>query len=113
MSQPPRRLIDLSHPLSTRTPAFPGDPALEIRILDSTEETTADQRHLDASHLSLSLHCGTHMDAPFHFFGQRPTIDRIPLERCIGPAVLVRLPWQQVATIETEHLAKYEAPLRT
>ena len=28
-------VIDLSHPLSASTPPFPGDPAVEISILDA------------------------------------------------------------------------------
>ena len=103
----PRTIIDLSHPLGPDTPAFPGDPSPEIRIFDSTEDCTPSaQRHLNCSHLSTSLHCGTHMDAPFHFFGDRATIDRVPLERTMGPALLIRLPWQQSAgLIDAEHLA--------
>src|SRR5690606_3584213 len=40
----------------------------------------------------LSLHCGTHMDAPFHFFGDGDAIDRVPLEFCTGAATILRLP---------------------
>jgi kynurenine formamidase len=37
--------------------------------------------------LHLYSHSGTHMDAPLHFAaGDGATIDRIPLEHCLGPA---------------------------
>ncbi len=112
MANSDRRIIDLSHPLSPQTPAFPGDPALEIRILDSaTTPSTDKERHLNSSHLAMGLHCGTHMDAPFHFFQDAATIDRVALERCIGPAHLIRLS-PDVRTIEVEHLTSHEAPLR-
>jgi kynurenine formamidase len=109
-----RRIFDLSHPLSAATPAFPGDPPPEIRIFDSTELSNEDgTRHLNCSHLAMSLHCGTHMDAPFHFFGDRATIDQIPLDRTMGKALLVRLPWDvDGMTIEATHLAGYESRLR-
>ncbi len=109
-----RRVLDLSHPLSPATPAFPGDPALEIRVLDSTAAPrTAGERHLNCSHLSMSLHCGTHMDAPFHFFENGTTIDQIPLERTIGPALLIAVPWQvDGLLIEPRHLVPFEAELR-
>ena len=109
-----RRYVDLSHPLSHQTPAFPGDPSLEIRILDSSQwPSAAGERHLNSSHLSVSLHCGTHMDAPFHFFGDARTIDQVPPERAIGPCALVRLPWQELGpTIEQAHLAPYESLVR-
>lgn len=110
-----RTIIDLSHPLGPDTPAFPGDPSPEIRIFDSTEDRTPSAgRHLNCSHLSTSLHCGTHMDAPFHFFGDRTTIDRVPLERTMGKALLIRLPWEQLAgnLIDVEHLLPFEKQLR-
>ena len=36
-----------------------------------------------------SEHGGTHLDAPIHFSSGRQTVDEIPLERLIGPAVVV------------------------
>ncbi len=109
-----RTIIDLSHPLSESTPAFPGDPAPRITIFDATDRPSeSGERHLNCSHLALSVHCGTHMDAPFHFFGDATTIDRVPLEITIGPAVLVRLPWQQNGlTIDERHIAPYAERLR-
>jgi kynurenine formamidase len=32
------------------------------------------------------------MDSPFHFYGEGKTFEEIPLEQCVGEAVLVRLP---------------------
>lgn len=109
-----RRIIDLSHQLSPDTPAFPGDPPLEITILDSAATpSTAGEQHLNSSHLSMGLHCGTHMDAPFHFFQSAATIDQVLLERCMGPAVLVRLPWNAHGlSIEVRHVAPFESQLR-
>jgi kynurenine formamidase len=113
-NRPKRTIIDLTHPLSAETPAFPGDPRLQITVLDSTAmPSSAGERHLNCSHLAMSLHCGTHMDAPFHFFQDGATIDRVLLDRCLGPAVLVRLPWNvEGLVIEPRHLARYESQLR-
>ncbi|GAA1745345.1 cyclase family protein [Nonomuraea sp. AD125B] len=46
--------------------------------------------------LTLSVHAGSHVDAPFHYgplTGDRPAlrVDQIPLERCVGAGVLLRL----------------------
>jgi kynurenine formamidase len=38
---------------------------------------------------SASEHGGTHIDAPIHFGAGRQTVDQIPLERLIGPAVVI------------------------
>jgi len=42
--------------------------------------------------LKLYSHCGTHMDAPAHMDDHASGIDSIPLERCYGPAWVVRIP---------------------
>src|SRR5262245_2388490 len=114
MTAQERKIIDLSHPLSDETPAFPGDPPPCITICDATgRPSSAGERHMNASHLALSVHCGTHMDAPFHFFGDGATIDRVPLERCIGPAALVRLPYQEHGlVIDAPHLAPHAQRIR-
>jgi kynurenine formamidase len=46
----------------------------------------------NARTLHLYSHAGTHMDAPLHFGVGEETIDRIPLQRCMGPAWVVDLP---------------------
>jgi kynurenine formamidase len=79
----PRRIVDLSQPVGPDTPVFPGDGPVRIEIVD---ETT-----MNLSRIELSVHTGTHMDAPFHFFQGAATIDRVPLERCMGLAVLIDL----------------------
>jgi kynurenine formamidase len=49
------------------------------------------------------------MDAPFHFFGERATIDRVSLEHCVGPAVLARI---ERDVIEPKHLEPFEGRAR-
>ncbi len=39
--------------------------------------------------IGLDAHCGTHLDAPLHMLEGGDTIDTIPLERLIAPAVVV------------------------
>jgi arylformamidase len=46
----------------------------------------------DASTLSvlnISLHCGTHVDAPLHFIKDGRTIDQVPLDAVLGPCRVV------------------------
>jgi kynurenine formamidase len=40
----------------------------------------------NTTNLSLYSHAGTHMDAPLHFVSGGRTIDRVALEKCVGPA---------------------------
>ena len=44
------------------------------------------------SHVHIGTQTGTHVDAPFHFRDDGATIDRLPLELTMGPAVVVRVP---------------------
>jgi arylformamidase len=46
----------------------------------------------NARNLHLYSHTGTHMDAQTHFAAGPGTIDKTPLDRCMGPAWVVRLP---------------------
>ena len=41
--------------------------------------------------LILSTHLGTHLDAPFHFFDEGRTVDRLDLGKCVGPARIIKL----------------------
>jgi kynurenine formamidase len=103
-------MIDLSHPLSLDMPTYPGDPAPRIDVLDSTSYSTPTAtRHLNSSYLGVGLHCGTHMDAPYHFFGDRHSIDQVVLEHCVGPALLIRL---QQSEIGRDHLLAYQDRIR-
>ena len=39
--------------------------------------------------LTLGSHCGTHIDAPKHFFNGAPGIDETSLDTLVGPALLI------------------------
>jgi kynurenine formamidase len=78
------RLVDLSHPLTESTPVYPGDP--EPKIFTATT-VAADGYNL--SHVQIGTQTGTHIDAPFHFRDDAATVDRMPLELTVGPAVVV------------------------
>ena len=42
----------------------------------------------NSSALNMSIHSGTHIDAPFHFVAEGLTIDELPLDRFIGAALV-------------------------
>ncbi len=43
------------------------------------------------STLNLHSHSGTHMDAPLHFLLDGKPLDTMPLEKCVGPAIVCDL----------------------
>ena len=56
-----------------------------------------------SSALNMSVHSGTHIDAPFHFVADGNTIDQLPLERFIGPALVYAVEAERYIT--KEHVA--------
>ncbi|MEU5928941.1 cyclase family protein [Streptomyces antimycoticus] len=78
------RLIDLSVPVATGMPVYPGDPRVAIAPALSAAADGVNVLHLDMGSQS-----GTHVDAPFHIDDALPTLDQLPLERFWGRAVVV------------------------
>jgi arylformamidase len=81
--------IDASRPLRPSTPVWPGDCPFEL-----------DQQREDGyvlSSFSTTCHVGTHIDAPLHLDTLKPGIDGLKLDRCVGPAEVVRIPASGVA----------------
>jgi kynurenine formamidase len=81
---PIRRVVDLSMPLDERTPFYPGDP--EPRVCAAT---TIAADGFNVSRLEIGSHSGTHCDAPYHFLADGDRLDALPLERFVGPGVVV------------------------
>lgn len=79
------RIYDISTPVRSGGVVYPGNP--EIRI--EPQQAIARGAGANVSSISLGSHTGTHVDAAKHFFDNGQTVDRIPLERLIGPAILL------------------------
>ncbi len=59
--------------------------------------------HNNSSSVNMSVHSGTHMDAPFHFVPGGAGIDQLPLERFMGPALVHEVDAHRYIT--AEHLS--------
>jgi kynurenine formamidase len=79
-----RRLLDLSHPVATGMPVYPGDPPVEL-----TPALTVAADAVNVLRLHLGSHSGTHVDAPLHVDDSWPDLDAVPLERFVGPGLVV------------------------
>ncbi len=77
-------VIDLTHPLSDKTPAYEANEKLEARTTE-----TYDKEGYFARSICLPEHFGTHLDAPAHFARGRWTVDQIPTERLASPLVVL------------------------
>lgn len=78
--------IDLSHPVTTGMPVYPGDPQVSIKrgLTIATDGVAVDV-------LELGSHSGTHLDAPSHSIAGGRTVDQIPLEMLWGDARILRV----------------------
>lgn len=74
-------IYDITQPLFECV-VFPGDPKPEKIPLRRMEEGS--EYNLTA--MSLCVHNGTHVDAPYHFIRDGKPIDQLPLTKFIGPA---------------------------
>jgi kynurenine formamidase len=81
------RWVDLTHSFSAATVYWP--TATPFRLEPVFVGTTDKGFHYEAYEFRAAEHGGTHLDAPNHFFENGPTVDRIPLDRLIGPAVVI------------------------
>ena len=71
---------DISVPLRDGMIHWPGDPECHIKRVVSMDEGAV----CNLTHLSMSAHTGTHMDAPRHFIADGMTMEQMPLEPVIG-----------------------------
>jgi kynurenine formamidase len=87
------RILDLSHAISERNPRWPGD----TRAFEAQVNARAEEAGYFTRSFWMLEHFGTHMDAPAHFPPGQTTIDRIPPERLVGPAVVIDIREQAIA----------------
>ncbi len=80
-------VIDLTHPFGQETIYWPTAEGFELTV-DAKGMTEAGF-YYEANSFCAAEHGGTHLDAPVHFAEGRWTADQIPLERLMGPALVV------------------------
>jgi len=79
------RVHDISVAITSGMPVWPGDPPVERRRFASMDEGSV----ANVSQLSMSVHSGTHVDAPIHFVAGGSAIESIPLQTLVGPCRVI------------------------
>jgi arylformamidase len=74
------RLFDISPPLDTATPAFPGDTSYQQRWVMQIGPGCP----VNVSAITLSPHLGAHADAPLHYGTNAPAIGYVDLDPFLG-----------------------------
>jgi len=78
-------LIDISPALRVGMGVFPGDAPFEV----SQTFSIGPDCPVNVASISMSTHCGAHVDAPLHYDAQGASIDRLDLGDFIGPARVI------------------------
>lgn len=103
------RTFDITLTLHPDMPVWPGDPAIEIERVSKIEEGAS----ANVTRLAMTVHAGTHVDAPYHFLGgDTVTVDNLPLELLTGRALVLQLP-DAVDLITAQVLRNSTIPPRT
>lgn len=79
--------IDISVSIKNEMPVWPGDPKVEIRQLFSISKGDT----CNLSTISMSLHSGTHIDAPLHFINNSTGFESLTFESLIGIAKIIEI----------------------
>ena len=82
------RMIDLTHSLNAKTLYWPTSPTT-FKLDQLSFGPTPGGWFYSAYAFSAPEHGGTHLDAPIHFGEAHLSVDRVPLDRLIAPAVVI------------------------
>ncbi|MDS1140421.1 arylformamidase [Pusillimonas sp. SM2304] len=80
-----KRLWDISPPISTASPVFPGDTAYR----QQWTWTLTDTCPVNVSEIAMSPHIGAHADAPLHYQNGAPAIGTLDLDPYLGPCRVI------------------------
>ncbi len=105
------KLVDLTYALDDQTVFWPNNKPFTWE--KSSWGMTGHGYWYASAEFAMSEHGGTHIDAPIHFAEGRQSVDEIPLQRLIAPAVVIDV---RTAVAENrdyrlsrEDLAKWES----
>lgn len=91
-----RKIYDITHPLNVALALWPGD-APYVFTWNALKQ---DGASVNLGSLAMSVHTGTHADAPFHYDDSGATIERADLEVYCGPSRVIDVTGLAVLGIE-------------
>ena len=97
---------DVTYPIFENMTGWPGQPSTQLETLSCMHCGDSAQ----VSVLHMSVHSGSHMDAPNHFLAEGIDISRSPFEVGLGPVRIAALTPE--AEVNPEDIRAYEARTR-
>ena len=97
-------LVDISRPVSPATVVWPGDQPVEYTWTTRIEEGAS----VNLSALRMSVHTGTHVDAPYHVQDTGARTEALDLSVFVGPVEVVEI--LEAPTVRADHVRGITAP---
>jgi arylformamidase len=88
------KLIDVTVPIDPALPVYPGNTPFGLEAI----KRVANGDSSNVSTLHMSVHAGTHVDAPRHFFDNGGGADTLSLEMLCGRARVIELTTRRAVT---------------
>ncbi len=101
------RLYDVTLTISPSLPVWPGDPSIALERSQKMEDGDI----CNVTRMEISVHTGTHVDAPYHFLPDGETVEHLSLKTLTGRAYVLHLP--RVKQVTAEVLKAADIPPRT
>lgn len=87
-------IIDISVPLDSSMPTWPGSIGMKVEWLSCFENGN----DVNVTKLTCDVHTGTHIEAPLHFIPEGQSVTQIPLDILIGEVYVAYIPLANVIT---------------
>lgn len=84
-----KKWVELSQPWFVGMPTCPDHGEVSFTVAHGPLSLESGPSESSVTHIRMAAHVGTHIDAARHFLSGAKTIDQYPLERFVGPAVVV------------------------
>jgi arylformamidase len=101
------RIYDVTLTISPTLPVWAGDPPVDLHRASKIEEGGVS----NVTRMNMSVHTGTHVDAPFHFLPKGKTVETLDLKTLMGRAYVVEI--TNVDLITAEDIEAAGIPPRT
>jgi len=90
------KLIDVSVPLDSRLATYPGNAPVDLEAVKRLAR--GDSSNVSA--VRMSVHAGTHVDAPRHFFDHGGDVETLPLDLLCGRARVIEVSSRTAITVD-------------
>ena len=90
------RIYDITLPIESTLAAWPGDTPYTF----TSNLKICNGESVNLGSVSLSVHTGSHADAPYHYDDSGETIEQLSLSVYLGPAMVVDVSGKSVLLID-------------